>query len=214
VIETFENTEKPRRVAPVNVYYHYYSGERVASIAALHYVHEWVLRQPLARLFTSEYVAIVDGFRAARIARTPEGWRIWNHGALGTVRFDGTRAHLDLGRSSGVLGYLHHQGALYVHLAGPGPAVIVLGDRPPSSPYLVQASHRVTGWKREGGRVALALAGHGEKVVEIGGLAAGRDVAVEIRDAAGSRRERAKSGADGRMTVRAGEAGAVEVRLG
>src|SRR5207302_1296173 len=45
VIETYENTERPRRVAPVNVYYHYYSGERVASLAALQYVHEWVLRQ-------------------------------------------------------------------------------------------------------------------------------------------------------------------------
>ena len=214
VIETFENTEKPRRVAPVNLYYHYYSGERVASLAALHYAHEWVLRQPLARLFTSEYLAIVEGFRTARIARTAEGWRVWNHGALGTVRFDETRAHLDLARSSGVLGYLHHQGALYVHLAGPGPAVIALGERPPSSAYLVQASHRVTAWKREGARVAVALAGLGEKVVEIGGLGANRDVAVEIRDAAGARRERTRTGADGRVTVRGGEAGAVEVRLG
>ena len=198
----------------MNLYYHYYSGERVASLAALHYAHEWVLRQPLARLFTSEYLAIVEGFRTARIARTAEGWRVWNHGALGTVRFDETRAHLDLARSSGVLGYLHHQGALYVHLAGPGPAVIVLGERPPSSAYLVQASHRVTAWKREGARVAVALAGLGEKVVEIGGLGANRDVAVEIRDAAGARRERTRTDADGRVTVRGGEAGAVEVRLG
>src|SRR5262249_53149920 len=149
---------------PVNVYHHYYSGERVASLAALHYVHEWVLRQSLARLFTSEYLAIVDGFRTARIGRTPEGWRIWNHGALGTVRFDDTRAHLDLPRSTGVRGSLPPQGALYVHLAGSGPAGIVFGERPPSSPYLVQATHRVTAWNREGGRVALALAGLGEKV--------------------------------------------------
>ena len=62
--------------------------------------------------------------------------------------------------------------------------------------------------------VAVALAGLGEKVVEIGGLGANRDVAVEIRDAAGARRERTRTGADGRVTVRGGEAGAVEVRLG
>src|SRR5258705_414753 len=172
VIETYENTERPRRVAPVNVYYHYYSGERVASLAALQYVHEWVLRQSLARIFTSEYLAIVEGFRTARIARVPEGWRISGHGALSTVRFDDTRAHLDLDRSSGVLGYLHHQGALYVHLAGPGPALIALRDRPPATAYLVQASHRVAAWKREAGRVALALSGLGEKVVGLGGVAA------------------------------------------
>jgi hypothetical protein len=213
VIETFENTERPRRVAPVNVYYHYYSGERVASLAALHHVHEWVLRQPLARIFTSEYLAVVEGFRTARIARTAEGWRIWGHGALGTVRFDDTRAHVDLGRSTGVLGYVHHQGSLYVHLAGPNPAVIALGDRPPAMAYLVQGSHRVNGWKRDGGRVSLSLSGLGEKVVEIGGLAADREVVVEIRERAGSRRLRARSGPDGRLTVRAGDAGEVEVRL-
>ena len=214
VIDTFENTERPRRVAPVNLYYHYYSGERVASLAALHYVHEWVLRQPLARIFTSEYLAIVDGFRTARIARTAAGWRISGHGALPTVRFDDTRAHLDLDRSSGVLGYLHHQDALYVHLAGPGPALIVLRDRPPASPYLVQASHRVSAWKRDGSRVALTLAGLGEKVVELGAIAPDRDVAVEIREGTASRRLRARSGADGRLTVRAGEASQVEVRVG
>jgi hypothetical protein len=214
VIDTYENTERPRRVAPVNLYYHYYSGERVASLAALHYVHEWVLRQPLARIFTSEYLAIVEGFRTARIARTGDGWRIWGHGALPTVRFDDTRAHLDLDRSSGALGYLHHQGALYVHLAGPGPALIVLRDRPPASPYLVQASHRVTAWKRDGSRVALTLAGLGEKVVELGAIAPDRDVAVEIREGTAARRLRVRSGADGRLTVRAGEASQVEVRVG
>ena len=214
VIDTYENTERPRRVAPVNLYYHYYSGERVASLAALHYVHEWVLRQPLARIFTSEYLAIVEGFRTARIARTADGWRISDHGALPTVRFDDTRAHLDLDRSSGVLGYLHHQGALYVHLAGPGPALVVLRDRPAASPYLVQASHRVTAWKRDGSRVALTLAGLGEKVVELGAIAPDRDVAVEIREGTAARRLRVRSGADGRLTVRAGEGSQVEVRVG
>jgi hypothetical protein len=130
------------------------------------------------------------------------------------VRFDDTGAHLDLDRSSGVLGYLHHQGALYVHLAGPGPALIALRDRPPATAYLVQASHRVAAWKREAGRVALTLSGLGEKVVELGGIAADREVAVELREPAGSRRVRARSGADGHLTVRAGDANDVEVRVG
>jgi hypothetical protein len=214
VIETFENTEKPRRVAPVNVYYHYYSGERVASLASLRHVHDWVMRQPLARLFTSEYLAIVDGFRTARIAREAPGWRVWDHGALRTVRFDDTRAVVDLARSQGVLGFVHHQGSLYVHLAGPEPALIVLGDRPPRSPYVVQASHRVTGWTREGGRVAVSLSGVGPKMVELAGLPPDREIAVEVRDRVGSRRERARTGRDGHLSLRAGEAADVDVRLG
>jgi polysaccharide biosynthesis protein PelA len=213
VIETFENTERPRRVAPVNVYYHYYSAERVAALAALHRVHEWVVRQPLARIFTSEYLAIVEGFRTARIARDPAGWRVWDHGALRTVRFDGTRAPVDLARSRGVLGFVHHQGALYVHLAGPEPALIALGASPPGVPYLVQASHRITAWAR-GARVAVSLAGIGPKEIELGGLPADREVAVEIRDGAGARRTRVRTGRDGHLTVRAGEAATVEVRVG
>jgi hypothetical protein len=214
VIETFENTEKPRRVAPVNVYYHYYSGERVASLASLRHVHDWVVRQPLSRLFTSEYLAIVEGFRTARVARDAAGWRVWDHGALRTVRFDDTRAAVDLARSQGVLGFAHHQGALYVHLAGPEPARIVLGDRSPQTPYLVQASHRVTAWAREAGHLVLSLSGLGPKLCELAGLPADREVAVEIRAGGGSRRERARIGPDGHLTVRAGEAADVEVRLG
>jgi len=214
VVETFENTEKPRRVAPVNVYHHFYSAERVASLASLRHVHEWVGRQPLARLFTSEYLAIVDGFRTARIARAAGGWRVWDHGALRTVRFDDTRAGVDLARSQGVLGFVHHQGALYVHLAGPEPALIVLGDRPPQTPYLVQASHRVTAWAREAARVTVSLSGVGPKLIELAGLPANREIAVEIREGGGSRRERARTGPDGHLTVRAGGAADVEVRLG
>jgi hypothetical protein len=214
VVETFENTEKPRRVAPVNLYYHFYSAERVASLASLRYVHEWVGRQPLARLFTSEYLAVVDGFRTARIARTAPGWRVWDHGALRTVRFDDTRAGVDLARSQGVLGFVHHQGSLYVHLAGPEPALIVLGDRPPQTPYLVQASHRVTAWVREAARVRASLSGMGPKLIEVAGLPPDREIAVEIRDGAGSRSERPRIGPDGHLTVRAGEAADVEVRLG
>ena len=186
----------------------------MAALASLRYVHEWVGRQPLARLFTSEYLAIVEGFRTARIARVAAGWRVSDHGALRTVRFDATRAPVDLARSQGVLGFVHHQGSLYVHLAGPEPAVIVLGDRPPTTPYLVHASHRVTAWTREAARVKLGLSGLGAKVIELAGLPANREIAVEIRDGAGSRRERPRTGTDGHLTVRAGEAADVEVRLG
>jgi hypothetical protein len=214
VIETFANTERPRRVAPVNIYYHYYSGERVAALAALHHVYGWVLQQSLAPIFTSEYLAIVEGFRTARIARAAGGWRVWNHGALRTLRFDDTRATVDLVRSRGVLGYLHHQGALYVHLAGPAPALVVLGDRPPPQPYLVQASHPISSWTREASRVGLVLTGIGPKAVEIAGLGAAREIAVEIQDRTGSRRLRPRTGPDGRLTVRAGDADEVQVRLG
>src|SRR5439155_995443 len=85
-VETFKSTESPRRVSPVNVYYHFYSGERVASLAALRVVYDWARRQPVAPVFTSEYLAMVEGFRTARVARAGAGYRVWDHGALRTIR--------------------------------------------------------------------------------------------------------------------------------
>ena len=101
-----------------------------------------------------------------------------------------------------------------MHLAGPEPALIVLGDRPPATPYLVHASHRVTGWSREAARVKLRLSGLGPKQIELAGLPADREIAVEISDGAGTRRERPRTGRDGHLTVHAGEAADVDVRLG
>ena len=34
VLETFGNTESPVRIKPINIYYHYYSGERWAALNA------------------------------------------------------------------------------------------------------------------------------------------------------------------------------------
>jgi hypothetical protein len=120
---------------------------------------------------------------------------------------------VDLARSSGVLGFVHHQGALYVHLAGPDPAHLVLTDRPPRTPYLERSSHRVTAWSQADGRLVVGVTGLGAKVVELAGLPPDRDLAVQIRDGAGARPLRARVGTDGRLSLAAGDASEVEIRL-
>ena len=213
VVDTFRNTESPRRVSPINIYYHFYSGERIASLAALRHVYDWVLRQPVAPIFASEYAAMVAGFRTARLARTAEGWRIRDHGALRTVRFDGVATGLDLEHSAGVLGWSRHQGSLYVHLEGPGDAHIVLGDRPASTPYLATASHRVSSWRREGGGLGFRLSGVGAKSVDIGGAAPGLAVTVELAEPGGTRAITARASAEGLLSFAAGPGDPVDVRM-
>ena len=212
VVETFERTETPRRVSAINVYYHFYSGERVASLKALTAVYDWVLRRPLAPLFTSEYLAMVAGFRSARIARTAEGWRIWNHGDLRTVRFDGSDEAVDLRASRGVLGWNRHAGSLYVHLEGSEEALVVLTAKRSDVPYLVSASHRVTRFHRQGGGVVIRLAGLGPRSVEVGGFPPDRQVGVEIDDAGTLRRERVRADAAGVVAVNAGTADVVAIK--
>ena len=223
VVETFKSTESPRRVSPVNVYYHFYSGERVASLAALRVVYDWARRQPVAPVFTSEYLAMVEGFRTARVARAGAGYRVWDHGALRTIRFDAGRfdagrfdaghGAVDMTRSRGVLGFTRHQGSVYVHLEGPGEAFIVPSATPGPGPYLAGASHRVSRWQREGKDWSFKLEGIGAKSAEIGGLRAGEERRVEISGSEGTRHVRARVSTEGILALTLGDGLEVQVRV-
>ncbi|MGB6055505.1 MAG: bifunctional glycoside hydrolase 114/ polysaccharide deacetylase family protein, partial [Burkholderiaceae bacterium] len=69
VIETFRMTGEPRRFKPVNIYYHFYSASKPASLAALHKIYRWAAQQPLTRIYTSQYIRKVLDFEATTLAR-------------------------------------------------------------------------------------------------------------------------------------------------
>ena len=55
VTESFEMTESPRRLKPVDIYYHTYSASKPAGVKALHRVFAWTQTQLLHPVFASEY---------------------------------------------------------------------------------------------------------------------------------------------------------------
>ncbi|MBI5855777.1 MAG: bifunctional glycoside hydrolase 114/ polysaccharide deacetylase family protein [Nitrospirae bacterium] len=69
VIETFELTEKPRRLKPINIYYHFYSGTKKASLRALQKVYDWALAQLVSPVSVSDYAKKVVDFQHLVIAR-------------------------------------------------------------------------------------------------------------------------------------------------
>ncbi len=73
VIETFEMTERPQRLKPVNIYYHTYIASKAASIASLHRVYGWALKQDLNPIFASEYALRVLDWRRATVSRLVGG---------------------------------------------------------------------------------------------------------------------------------------------
>jgi len=118
LMETVDNTERPRRVKPFNVYYHMYSGEKLASLNAVKANLRKARSEDVIPVTTSHYAAIGESFYETTIQRLDGGlWEVRNRGALQTVRFDRAAARaVDFGRSSGVLGQRHFQGSLYVAL--------------------------------------------------------------------------------------------------
>lgn len=150
--ETVRNTELPRRLKGINIYYHTYSAERQASLDAVKAMLDLARSMPIAPITTSHYAAIADGFYTTRIRQSAENlWTIEGRGALDTIRFEDAEAiATDFSRSEGVLGETRHAGALYVALdpENQAPKVAISprtgSESSPERPVLVNARWQIS----------------------------------------------------------------------
>ncbi len=124
---TLDNTEKPRRLKPFNLYYHMYSGEKASALASVKHFLEIARKAPVLPTTASHYAHIADDFFAAEIEQVDLfSWAVTARGALQTVRFDDAEQLIvDPERSIGVLGSNRHEGALMVTLDPAVPRVVV-----------------------------------------------------------------------------------------
>ena len=140
VIETFKMTNKPYRIKPINIYYHFYAGSKLASFNALKEVYDWAIAQKTSKLYASQYIKKGRGFYRTAIGKTEQGFEIRNQGFLRTMRFDKT-IHIDMKTSQGVAGYIHEQDTTYVTLDSSENYSINFSSSK-KSPYLIDSN----GW--------------------------------------------------------------------
>jgi len=164
VLQTFALTESPRRLKPVDIYYHTYSASKRAGLNALHKVYSWAVAQPLHPVFPSEYIYKVQDWHGMAIARDGAGWRIRGNGALRTVRLPAALGTPLPATSQGVAGWRESPEGSYVHLTG-GDAWLRTGTAataapPAARPSLYEANARLTAWQAEGTSVRFSLQGH------------------------------------------------------
>jgi polysaccharide biosynthesis protein PelA len=172
VIDFFRFTDSPRRLKPIGIYYHFYSGTKAAALKALHDVYGWALQQETFPVWTSEYAATVRGFEEAMVGKRLDGsWVMRGFGALTTVRLPAALGWPDLDRSTGVVGVRDLPQGRYVALAPGGTAVLALASQAPAGPYLTAANAAVVSFRREGNQLHLRLRGHVPVQAEIGGCA-------------------------------------------
>lgn len=146
VIQSFANTENPLRLKPINIYYHFYSGEHMGSVLSLKQVHDYALTQAIFPVTTTDYIGLVQDYFATQIWRVHGGHRIENQGFARTLRFDGEKNFVDVERSRGVLGFKHEKGSLYVHLDEGQSHEVYLSDKPPLNFYLVESNFALRDW--------------------------------------------------------------------
>jgi hypothetical protein len=174
----FRFAESPRRMLPVNLYYHFYSGERVASLKTLQRLYHWAESQPLCHVTVASYCRVVEGYLGARLAEVAPGeWQVSGAGECRTLRFDNEEGGIDLKRSVGVAGFNHAHGSLYVHLSAQD-ARVVLSQVPPAGPYLESASARLASWKTGSRRLSATFLGEAPVTLSLAGFVAGQKVVI------------------------------------
>lgn len=157
VLQTFEMTDSPRRLAPIGLYYHFYSGERPCGLKALKSAYDWAMKQSTTPIFPSTYASIALGFERATVARTAAGLKIGGYGKDQTLRASQALGYPDFEHSANIAGFNDHGSQRYINL-GPGNAArLVMTPRAPVQPYLSSANGTVTRLGRAPGQLTLSL---------------------------------------------------------
>lgn len=159
VIETFELTESPRRLKPINIYFHTYLMTKHAGMASMDKIFAYALAQETTPVFASEYAGKARAFGQVTIARSATGWRIRGTRDLRTVRLPSAMGWPQVQASRGVAGYTSLNDSRYLHLAGTT-SELVLGAKPEAGPRLVSANARIDSFHSEPGIKRWQLSGY------------------------------------------------------
>jgi len=127
VIETFQSTERPRRLAPMDIYFHFFSGQKNETLGALLDVIKFALAQDPEFISASEYIKIINDFLTAEIVKTAPGvYEIKTAGNLPSVRFDDAGTELDMAKCKNVSGSKVINNSLYVSLDNSGDHIVAV----------------------------------------------------------------------------------------
>ena len=210
VIDTFEKTESPIRLKPVNVYFHNYCGDKPDGLQSLITVFDWVQRQELHSVTALQYAKIARDSRFTTIyQRTPNHFVMVNEGELRTFRLRSTDLVPDFERSSGVVGYVDHEGYRYVHTDGRRRIELVLVPGRESDHYLFLAkSSGEISWESSS-RERLRFEARDVRPVhvEIGGVPAEKPLAFLLNGESQS----VKSDSNGRVILTLPSQASVEI---
>jgi hypothetical protein len=158
VIETYQLTDTPRRLKPVDIYFHTYAASKLASLNAMQAVYDWALKQPNHPVFPSEYIQRVLDFNQAVMARDQAGWLYYGAGQIDTLRVQAQWGYPQ--RNASVAGYNDYNQDRYLHLVKMTPNRIVLVSQPEPGAYLIDANGILLDWQRQGRDIEMSFSSH------------------------------------------------------
>ena len=144
VVQTFKLTDKPRRFKPIDIYYHFYSASKKASLNALHYVFSWALKQPdTMPVFASDYIKKVMDYYTVSMANEKDEWLISGMRDLKNIRLEMKKQKIDYRLSSTAVGEKTINDRTYVALSPKAKHYITLSDKAQNGTYLITANAKL-----------------------------------------------------------------------
>jgi uncharacterized protein (TIGR01370 family) len=206
----FERMEKPRRLKPVNIYFHWYSGDNLASLNALTRLFEWSVKQELHSLTASEYAGIVRDARATRVFRQSDTrWTLVSGGRVRTFRLPKSSLVPDLANCRGVTGWRVGGDGVYVHTDGSPRVELVLSEQPAAHLRLEASTAEIQFSKLAAREAAFTVRDIRPCQVTLGGLPARGTASITVNGKASSW----QTDASGGLKMELPNEARVEVRL-
>jgi hypothetical protein len=199
IIKTMKKTDTPKRLKPIDIYYHFYSGEYLSSLIALQEVYEWVLEQDVALVYTSEYIQMMQGYLQIKMFTNSQGnYIIKDYNHCLTVRFDHATSLPDLRQCKNVIGFSKQPQGLYVSLKpDTNNALIVFQPDSASSPkvpYIKYATGWVMDFQVKGYSILIDYKGFGKGKIVMAGLQSNHTFTV-------NKKQKVKTDAKGNMIL-------------
>jgi len=163
VISTFKLTETPRRLKPISIYYHFYSGQTGASLKALKTVYNWALSQETIPLYLSEYAQKVFEFRGAALAERngKKGSFVFcSAGELNTLRVPQNWGYPNLFSSKGIVGYRAINNSLYLSLDGSRCRELLFTDKEENPLVLISSNGHIKNFRVSDDKVYIEVNAH------------------------------------------------------
>ena len=159
-VQTFKLTNSPRRLKPMDIYYHYYSASKRASLNALKYVYDYALKQDIHPMFTSEYIPKAMDYYTVSMAKEGEKILLAGLKDLKTIRIEKKNVSIDLNNSRNIAGYKHFEQHTYLHVGTDSKAIIDMHPKKPEQPYLVSANGKIIEFRQDAKHLHLKLHAH------------------------------------------------------
>ena len=162
VVQTFKLTNSPRRLKPIDIYYHHYSGSKQASLEALKYVFDWAMKQDTMPIFASEYILKVMDMYQVSVAHEGNSWLFSGLHDLKNIRFEDYNGSFDLNASDNVMGFSRFENHTYVS-AGTKDRVLITTAPPhtaSSQAYMLQANGKLIDFQEDNGTKKYTFKAH------------------------------------------------------